>query len=792
MFQHHLLLIFRNLKKYKSSFFINLIGLSAGLTCALLIYLWVNDELQIDKFHQHNGQLFQVMENQTTADAIITGDATAALLAKTFMAEMPEVETALAASPSYWLESSKVGMVESKTMIKAGGKFADQNFFKVFSYPLLAGNAATVLNAKNSLVISENLAQKIFQRTDVVGRELRWSNSDLGQSLQGVITGVFKNIPSNSSEHFDFLVSLDVLFNLSSNFEQWGNTGVNTFVVLKKGADPEQFAAKIKDFMKTKGQKNRSIFIRPYADGYLYGRYENGQQTGGRIEYVKLFAIVAVFILFIACINFMNLSTARASRRMKEVGIKKVLGAQRSALIVQYMGEAMLLTFLSLFVALLVTELLLPQFNLITDKSLGLHFDASLIARLLGITILTGLMAGSYPAFYLSGFHPALALKGKLTNTAGEFFTRRGLVVFQFTLSIVLIVGVLVVYKQIEFVQLKNPGFQRQNVVYFENDGSLTGRADLFMEEAKKISGVNNVSGMNKRFFGDLHATMGDFSWEGREVTEVIKFQHCGFNNGMIETLGMEMAEGRSFSPKFGADSNKIIINETGIRAMRLKDPVGKIFNLWGKDYEIIGIVKDFHVESLHETVKPMFIRFDNIKTSRVMIRMEGGQSSAVLSELKKLYDQYNPGQPFDYQFLDQDFQEQYLAEQRVAVLSRYFAALAVIISCLGLFGLAAFTAERRMKEIGIRKVLGASEWSIIYILSKDFTKPVIISIVAALPLSYLMSRYWLDTFAYRIELQTWYFITAGLLALLISWMTVGMQALKVATVNPIQCLREE
>lgn len=792
MFQHHLLLLYRNLKKYKSSFFINLIGLSAGLTCALLIYLWVNDELQVDKFHQKSERLFQVMENQTTADAILTGDGTAAVLAQTLLAEFPEVESAVASSPSYWLEHTKIEVGQGHTVINAGGKFAGKDFFTLFSYPLITGKADQVLNVKNSIVVSESLAQKLFHSYDVVGKELVWNNADIDKPLHAVVSGVFKDIPGNSSDRFDFLISLDVLFSISPNFSNWGNAGPHTFVVLKKGVNRGEFEAKIKDFMKSKGQKDRTLFIRPYADGYLYGKYENGLQSGGRIEYVKLFSIVAVFILLIACINFMNLSTAKASRRMKEVGIKKVLGAQRGSLIIQYMGESMLLTCMSLFVALLLTELLLPQFNVITGKLLHLHFDTKMISSLLGITLFTGLIAGSYPSFYLSGFHPALALKGKIGNTAGEFFTRRGLVVFQFTLSVVLMVCVLVVYKQIEFVQTKNPGFQKENVVYIEADGALKDRATAFMAEVRKLPGVRNVAGMDKRFLGDLHATTGDFNWEGRDPKEVIKFQHAGFNSGMVETLGIKMVSGRSFSPKFGADSNKILINETGLRAMRLKEPIGKVFTLWGKDYQIIGIVKDFHTESLHEMVKPMFIRFDGVKTSRVMISIAAGKTTGTLSDLKEVFEKYNPGRSFEYKFLDQDFQAQYVAENRVALLSRYFAALAVLISCLGLFGLAAFTAERRMKEIGVRKVLGASEWSIVYMLSKDFTQPVMISIIVALPLSYVMSRSWLDTFAYRIDLEVWYFLSAGLLALVISWVTVGMQAVKAASVNPVQCLRDE
>lgn len=791
MFRHHLLLIYRNFRKYKGSFFINLIGLSAGLSCALLIYLWVNDEIQTDRFHAANERLYQVMENETTDQGTTTHDGTSAPLAEALLKEMPEVEQAVSASPTYWLAGSRF-QTKGGTPIKASGKFAGRDFFQIFSYPLLSGSAGRVLMARNSIVISENMALKLFHTTDVIGKELSWNNTDMPNENHVIVTGVFKNIPSRSSDQFDFITSLDFLFSTAPNYLKWGNIGPNTFVILKKDTDPRQFNAKILNFMRTKGQEHRQLFIRPFADGYLYGNYENGQQAGGRIEYVKLFSLIAVFILAIACINFMNLSTAKASRRLKEVGIKKVMGAHRTSLIIQYMAESLLLSFISLFIALLCVEVLLPYFNTITGKQLVLQFNPGLVLTAFSIAAFTGLLSGSYPALYLSGFHPSLALKGKLHTSAGELWLRRGLVVFQFSLSIILIVSVLVIYKQIEFVQSKNMGFKKDNVIYFETEGKLKETVDPFLAELRRIPGVVNASSIDRNFLGDLSSTSGDFNWEGKDPKQLIKFQKGSINTGLIETLGMEMAAGRSFSGKFGADSSKILINQAGIKAMGLKDPVGKIFSLWGKDYQIAGIVKDFNFESLHYAVKPMFFRYGEKGTNRIMIRIVAGKEKETLTSIRKFYQAYNPGYALDYKFLDQDFQAQYTAENRVASLSRYFAGLAVIISCLGLFGLAAFTAERRLKEIGIRKVLGASRFNLVYILSRDFTRPVIISILLALPLSYILARYWLNSFAYRMDLQIWYFAAAGLLALFIAWLTVGTQAVKAAAADPVKCLREE
>jgi putative ABC transport system permease protein len=791
MFQHHLLLIYRNFKKYKSSFFINLIGLTAGLTCALLIYLWVNDEFRMDKFQAKGNRLYQVMENETTEAGIKSNEQTAGLLGETFLKEMPEVEDAVTVSPAYWIALSKLS-VKKNTGVNGAGLFAGKNFFKIFSYPLIAGNVDQVLKAKNSIVISEQMAMKSFHTTDVLGKEMTWENSDMVNENHTLISGVFKDIPANSSSRFDFVVSIDPLLVPESGLVRWENHGPNTYVVLKKDANPEAFGAKIKDFMKSKGVNRRELFIRAYTDSYLYDKYENGKQAGGRIEYVKLFSLIAVFILIIACVNFMNLATARASIRMKEVGIKKVMGASRQSLILQYLGESLFLTFLSLFFSLLLVELLLPQFNEITGKQLFLHFDLKLILALAGITIFTGLISGSYPALYLSGFNPAAALKGKLTHGAGELWTRQGLVIFQFTLSVILIVSVLVVYKQIEFVQNSQVGYKKDNVLYIEAEGKLKTNAGTFITEVKKVPGVVNASSMDKRFIGDIKGTVGDFNWEGRDPKRVINFQFAGINSGLIETMGMEMAGGRAFSSQFGADSTKVIINESGIKIMGLKNPVGKIFTLWGKELQIVGVMKDVHFESMHEVVKPMFFLYNAKNTNRIMVKIKAGQEKETIAELQQLYKDFNSGANLEYKFLDQDFQQQYVAENRISLLSRYFAILAVVISCLGLFGLASFTAERKLKEIGVRKVLGASEWGIIYSLSKDFVKPVLIAILIALPLSYIVTKHWLDTFAYRIELQLWYFAGAGFLALLISWITVSVQAIKAGLKNPIECLRDE
>lgn len=789
MLRHQLLLIYRTFKKYKTSFFINLAGLSAGLACALLIYLWVNDEIQKDKFQ--DSSIYQVMVNEITSQGIHTSADQSALTAGGLKLAMPEVEDAVTASPTYWLAQTKI-VYGQAAGVKAAGKFADPNFFSFFNYPVITGNTDQVLKNPNGIVLSEDLARKIFGSLDIIGKEVIWRNPEMKNETKVQVSGVFKNITADASDHFDFVLPIEALFTSAPIYKEWNNYGPSTFVSLREGTNIDSFNAKIKDFLASKGVKFRKMFVRKFSDAYLYDKYENGKQHGGRIDDVRIFSLLAVFILFIACVNFMNLSTARASRRMKELGVKKVMGASRSALIYQFLAESLLLTLISMFVALVLAELFLPQFNQITDKSLRLVFDLPLLLILATITLFTGLLAGSYPAFYLSGFNASTALKGKLQFSSSAIWTRRGLVIFQFTLSVILIVVVLVVYKQIEFLQDHKLGYQKDNVIYFEAEGHVKNNVVNFLTQVRKVPGVSQASGMDRDFLGEFGSTTGDFDWENRDPGVVIKFQNAGINDRLIETLGMQMVAGRSFSAQYGSQENKILINEAGIKAMGLKNPVGKIFRLWGKDYEIAGIVKNFNFESLQLEVKPVFFRYEATGSNRIFVRLEAGQQRKTIQALKDFYQTYNPGYVLDYRFLDQDFQNQYVAENRISVLSRYFAGLALIISCLGLFGLAAFTAERKMKEIGVRKVLGANEWNIVYLLSGEFMRPVLIAVVTAIPVSYLLTRYWLNSFAYRIELQWWFFVAAGLAAVAISWLTVGMQAVKSAHLSPVKCLRDE
>jgi putative ABC transport system permease protein len=792
MLRHNLLIIYRNIKRNKSTFFINLIGLSTGLACCLLIYLWVNDEINMDKFNKNDSRLFQVMENAKQNNGISTQAYTPDLLAETLAKEAPEVEYAAAVTPSFFFGKIPISTADRK--FKAVGEFASKDFFNVFSYNLIQGDKNHVLSAGNSVVISKQLAFRLFGTTvNVVGKSIDYELLQFRN--QAVISGIFEDVSSNSSEQFDFVLSFGAWLDLCKTIHRpvnWDNHAPYTYILLKKGTDIVRFNNKISGFVKSKlSYSNVDLFARPYSSGYLYNKYDNGKQAGGRIEYVHLFSIIAIFILLIACINFMNLSTAKASKRIKEVGIKKAVGAPRKALVIQYLGESMFMSLLSLILALVLVELLIPEFNVITGKHLSLSIEANLIISFLSITLLTGLVAGSYPALYLSGFNPVMILKGKLNSSVGEQWARKGLVIFQFTLSVIFIVAVLVVFKQMEYIQTKNLGYNKDNIIYFDKEGKITEHQDAFLSALKNIPGVINASGISQNLIGPNSTTIG-VNWEGKNSKDIIQFTDLNVDYGMIETLGIKMKAGRAFSRNFGSDSTGIIFNEAAIKTIGLKDPIGKAVNLWGKNVQIVGITKDFNFESLHENVKPLFFVLRPDRTLIIMSKIMVGREKETINKIQTLYQIYNPGYQFDYKFLDEDFQTQYVAEQRVALLSRYFAGITIVISCLGLFGLAAFTAERRRKEIGIRKVLGANDFNIIYLLSSDFTKLVLAAIVIALPAAYIIAKYWLNSFAYRINLEPWYFFSAGLAALLITWLTVGVQAVKAATANPIKSLKYE
>lgn len=798
MLKNYFKIAWRNLIKDRLFTLLNLIGLSIGLACVLLIYLWVNDERSIDKFNEKDTQLFQVIKTSLNADGTFdTHETTPGLLAQSMALEIPEVEYAV----SVVIENTGI-LSAGEKFIKAKPQFVDKDFLNIFSYHLLLGEKTKALSDKHSVVLSEKLALKLFNTTNnIIGKVLIWDGEE--ESLDGsyIVTGIFKTPPVNTSMQFDILFNYSLYYDTYKDkygLVNWYSNNPQTFLILKKGTDIKQFNDKIRDFAKAKfkaahgsvNQYEGIIFVQRYSEKYLYNRYENGVQAGGRIEYVRLFSIVAIFILVIACINFMNLATARASRRIKEVGIKKVIGARRRTLILQYMGESMLMTLLSLIGAILIVLLVFPLFKEITGKDLYLYFDTTLLLAVLTITLVTGFLAGSYPALYLSGFRPAMVLKGKFNTSAGESWIRKGLVVFQFAISVILIISVLVVYKQMELIQTKNLGYNKDNIIQFANEGKLRQDLGAFLSETKKILGVVNASSMNGDMVGN-HSGGGGISWPGQLPGQGIEFDGVDVDYDLMGTLDLKIAEGRSFSKQFGSEDDKVLFNEAAIAAMGLKNPVGQTVTMWGAKKQIIGVVKNFHFESLYKKVGPFFFRFQQ-NNSNVLVKIKAGKEKETIARLEKFYKDYNLGLPFEYKFLDEDYRRLYASEQRVSVLSRYFAGIAIIISCLGLFGLAAFTAQKRQKEIGIRKVVGASVSNIAAMLSKDFLKLVLIAVIIAFPVAWWAMNEWLNDFAYRINISATVFLIAGGAIILITLLTISFQSLKAAIANPVKSLRTE
>ena len=789
MIKNYFKIAWRNILKDRQFTILNILGLSAGLACSLLIWFWVDSELRVDKSFAKDRQIYQLMEcRRANGDVNSLSDESSGLLGEVLKAQNPAIEYAAALAPHEWFQ--KFTLTAGDRNIKAFGQYAGKDYFNIFSFPLVEGSPETILATKDAIAISDELAKRLFGTThDIIGKPIRFQHD-----RNFFVSGVFEKPGSNSSQQFDFCLSFEYMKDAYSWVATWNNTGPHNFVLLKKGTDIDAFNRQIAGVVaKNSGDSTRIAYAMPFADSYLSNTFSHGSRTGGKMEYVRLFSIIAIFILAIACINFMNLSTAKAARRLREVGIKKVIGATRVQLITQFLTESLMLTAITMLIALLLTWILLPPFNNLTGKQINLHFDARTIAALFSIALFTGLLAGSYPALYLSGFKPIGILKGRLRSSLAELLSRQGLVVFQFILSAVLIVSVIVVYRQLQFIRQTKPGYDKDNIIRFGVEGKILGAEDAFVEEVKRIPGVVNASYTFHTMVGRNYGNYG-LSWPGKDPKETDYLEDFGSGYGFVETMGMQMAAGRSYQKGFGDEKAKIILNESAVKLMHLKNPVGQSIKYFENFVQIIGVVKDFHFESLHEPVKPAFITLEgnNNPWNKIVIRVNPEHQASTIAAIQRLYASYNPNFPFEYDFLDEAYQNQYLTETRVGVLSRIFAGLAILISCLGLFGLTAFTAQKRQKEIGIRKVLGASTGNISWLLSKEFVRLVLISLAIAFPLAGWAMNSWLGSFAYRINIGYAVFLIAAAATLLITILTVSFQSIRASLTNPVRSLRSE
>ncbi len=765
-------------------------GLALGLACSLIIMLWVNDEYNVDAFHKNGSQLYSVYEKQYRDNEVNAFFGGPGVMADEMKRVLPEVQYA---TNFAWDEFST--FEASNKIIKEHGNHAGQDFFKMFSYHLLQGNAITALNDPSSIAISKKMAEAFFgSPEEAIGKTLRYQNN-----TNFKVTAVFDNVPKNSTEQFDYILTWQHFLEGNSWAKDWTNNGPQCFIMLREGTDAKTFESKINRFLDNynKEQTPRSYIrlgMERYGDVYLHSDFDkNGNISGGRIEYVKLFSIVAIFILLIACINFMNLTTARSIKRAKEIGVRKVVGAVRFALIRQFIGEAIFIVSIAIVISLLLVMLALPQFNQVTNKEIHIPFSSiNFWLTIVGLLLITGFISGSYPALYLSSFKPVKVLKGLPKFSNNTLWFRKGLVVFQFMLSIILIIGTIVVRKQVNYIQTTNLGYDRENLMYVPLEGDLIPKYTLFKNEVVNMPGIKNVSRITDNPTQISNGT-GGVQWQGKDPNADIEFTQAAVGYDFVKTMRLQMAQGRDFSKDFPTDSVGYIINETAAKIIGYKNPVGGSLTFWQKPGTIIGVVKDFHFNSMHEKINPLVLRLgEDIGWGSALVRTKPGETKQALASLEKVCKDLNPKFPFTYTFSDEEYAKLYKSEQVVSQLANYFAFLAIFISCLGLLGLVIFTSEQRTREFGIRKVLGASPVILFNLLSKEFIMLVLIAIIIASPLAWLAMHNWLKDFVYHIDISWWMFVIAGALSILIALVTVSFQAIKAAVANPVKSLRTE
>lgn len=790
MFYNYLLMAWRSMINDRQFSLLNLLGLSSGLACALLIWLWTVDELSADRFHTNNARLYQVMQNVRHENGIETTPNTPGPLAATLKADFPEVEDAATVVTPSWF-SAKAVIAQGDARMKASAQFASASYFKMFSYPILQGDAARIFNDTRAIAISDELAARLFPGVDPVGRVADFQLYEFSGKYE--IAAVFAQTKHANSQPFDILLNYDLFIEKRPGMKEWSNSDPATYVLLRKDANTVAFNGKLGNFFREREQSDgRTLFARRYSDKYLYGQYRNGVQEGGRIAYVKLFMLVAVFILIIACINFMNLSTARAARRLKETGVRKVAGATRGHLVLQHLSESLLMSCCALLLALLFIWLLLPVFNQFTGKSLALKPEMPLVLTLIAIALITGLLAGSYPALYISRFRPAVALKGTFVAGSNEARVRKGLVIFQFTLSVAAICAALVIYRQVHFIQNKHLGYDRSQILHFEIpltfDSAKLAAAESFLHELRQLPGVSSASSYGHNLLGQ-HGEVGDLQWPGKSAGKGVNLANLEVGFHFLQTTGIRLKAGRFMSENANAQ-REIIFNETAIKQMGLKEPIGKTVRLWDQDRQIVGIATDFNFESLYSNVGPCFFQTYPVMPN-IIVKLDNMDHTATIEAIRQQYDAFFKGLVFDFRYMNDEYQAIYASEQQVAILSRYFTGLAILISCLGLFGLAAFTAQKRQKEIGIRKVLGATVSGVVLLLLKDFLKLLLIAVLIAFPIVWYIMRGWLDDFAYRVRFGVDVFLIAGGIMVLITLFTISYQSIKAALANPVNSLKQ-
>lgn len=810
MIKNYFKVTLRNLWKNKTFSIINIVGLAIGLCCFLLITIYVLDELNYDRYNKNVERIFRISSSLKFGGDEQRISQTSDMMGASLKSDYPVVE-----------EYTRIYTSSGSKLVKKGNEFinesdvahVDSTFFNVFTLPAISGDTKTALNEPNTVVITASTAKKYFGTTDVVGKSIETNDKS---STVYKVTAVIKDIPLNSHFHFDFMFSMK---NVDYQWGQFTSHNFHTYLLLKRGADHKELEKKFEQYIEKyllpeakqymqinsmedfkKAGNRLDYLLMPLSKLHLYSDFGYELSPSGNIKYVYIFSAVALLILLIACINFTNLTTARSANRAKEVGIRKVLGTERKNLIAQFITESTVISVFSLLIAVLLAYIALPLFNDIAAKSMHIKilFSPLILPVLIALPFVVGLLAGSYPAFYLSAFKPIQVLKGKLQQGSKSGGLRSVLVVFQFATSIFLIIGTIIIFRQLNFIQTKNLGFNKDQVLIINDAYVLKKNTEVFKNEVIQLPGV--ISGTLSAYLPVSQSSRNDNTYSKEAVMDsknALSMQTWSIDYDYFKTIGIQLKKGRNFSKDFGTDSTGVIINESTEKLLGYDDAIGKniysIPNDNGKPvvYTIVGVAKNFNFESLHETVGPLMFMLRR-STGLASFKIRPDNVTALIKSIEAKWKSFAPEMPFSYRFMDDSFARMYTAEQRVGKIALIFSVLAILIACLGLFGLATFIAEQRTREIGIRKVLGASVNGIVQLLSKDFIILVMIAFVIAAPLAWWAMNTWLRDFAYRIDISWWIFLLAIGIALFIALATTSFQAIKAAIANPVKNLRTE
>jgi putative ABC transport system permease protein len=790
MIKNFLKIAFRNLWRNKGFSAINIAGLAIGMAAAMLIFLWVQNEVSYDRFYKNTGRTYVLYSRDMNNGQFDVWNRVPALMAPTLRKDYPEVEDAARFRTVYFLVS------KDEKHLNGEGSFADSSFLSILNFPLLQGNAKSALNGNHNIVITHALAIKLFGNENAMGKTVRIDSTE-----NFMVTGVLKDLPVNTEFSFQYLLPWSFMTKLGWDKNQtWAFSNSTTYVLLKDGASGAAFDQKMKNIVKahvTQGQgSSLEVFTQPLSRVHLYSRAENGKLVTGRIETVKLFMVIAIVILLIACINFMNLSTARSEKRAKEVGIRKVVGARKQSLVMQFIAESTLIAFLAFVIALLVVQVSLAGFNGVIGSQLSIDFaNVNWWLLALGFILFTGLTAGSYPAFYLSSSRPVAVLKGTFKKANALVTPRKALVVLQFTFAVVLIICTIIVERQLQFARNREAGYNKGNLVYIFSQGDVIKNYNLIKHDLLNTGAAVAVT----KTFSPMTRVWGTttgLTWPGStDADKKLNFLQFEADADFVKTTGVKLLKGRDIDMTVNpSDSTAVLLNETAVKIMHLQNPLGQIIkNGQGVNCRVVGILKDFIIESPYDNIGPMVIQGLSTSYPVVHFRLNPANSTAIdLAQAEKVLKQYNPQYPFEYYFVDDAYAQKFREEAQDGILAALFAGLTIFISCLGLFGLATYMAENRTKEIGIRKVLGASVIRITTLLSADFIKLVLLSILIASPIAWLAMNKWLQGYTYHTTVQWWVFGGAGLGAVLIALLTVSFQSIKAALANPVKSIKTE